>query len=295
MKIKKGIFTFFLTLITSVVSFAQFSHCKVAEIEELKKDGTVVVGISNDETTNQEVQEIMKIYWTTSKFKVIKRSELAEYVKANPANYVLTYIADMDAHNFNINQTSRNLPNGNEVGKIQFMGDCLILAKNLTKSRELNLTDAMTQCYVDFELRIVNEKAEFMREVGAINSILTFPNLQDSLIGKWKIPTINQKAVIEKELWIADVDLNKKELEANLKAAYFPYQYKIVSKGEIAKAIIEKRKDIVYLAREEYKLGVNLFLIHSPENNNVLFFTKGEGRFDAKGFEKIKSNKPHEN
>ena len=145
-------------------------------------------------------------------------------------------------------------------------------------------------------MRIVNEQAEFIRQIGSINSILTFSNMQASQIGGWKIPTISQKDFIKKELWIADVDQSKKEEEvAKMKEAYQSYKYKIVTKEDIAKAITEKRKDIVYLARAEYKLGVNLFFIQDPENNRVLFFVKGEGRFNSQGLENIKNNKPYQN
>jgi hypothetical protein len=279
---------------TSVCSFAQLSHCKVADIEELKKNG-IVVAISDDGYTNKEVQEIMTKYWSASKFTVIKRSGLGEYIKANPTNFVLTYFNDLDVHNFNANNTNR-VSNGTETGKIQFLGDCIILAKNLARVNSLRLTDAMMNSYIDFEMRIVNEQAEFIRQIGSINSILTVANLQDTQIGGWKIPTINQKEFIEKELWIADIDISKKEEEiAKMKDAYLPYKYKVVTKAEIAKAIIEKRKDVVYLARAEYKSGINLCFVQDPEKNSVLFFVKEEGRFNSTGLENIKNNKPYQN
>ena len=100
--------------------------------------------------------------------------------------------------------------------------------------------------------------------------------------------------LIKKELWIADTDLNKKgEDEAKMKSAYNPYKYKIVSKEEIAKSILEKRKDIVYIARAEYQAGAYMFIVHNPENNRVLFFLGGTGGFDSKQFEKIKTNKAY--
>lgn len=296
MKIKKIIFTIVLVLTASVISFAQFSHCKLSEIQALKKTGTIVVAVSDDEVTNKTVREIMTAYWTAGKFNVIKRSELTAYMIANPENYVLTYLSNFDVHDFKkvIDQT-KNSGVAKVVVPMQILGDCLILAKNLTKIDGLKLTDAMINCYIDYEMQIVNEQAEFTRQVGAINAILTFPVLAESQIGGWKIPTISHKDMIEKELWIADIDINKNADQDTMKSVYQPYKYKIVSKEEIAKAIIEKRKDIVYLAREEYKLGVNLFMIHQAVDNKILFFVKGEGRLDAVGLEKIKNNTPHAN
>ena len=274
---------------------AQFTNCKLEEIETLKKSGTVVVAISDDDATNKSVQEAMTFYWTASKFNVIKKSELAAYVKANPENYVLTYLLDNGTHFFNMTTTSataNTITNTTTSHTANAIGDGLILTKNVKKIKNLKPTDAMVYCFMDADMGLVSEQAEFIRQVGSINSILTFPKLQENQIGKWKVPTINQKEVITKELWIADADLNKKgEDEAKMAAAYKPYKYKIVTKEEIAKAIIEKRKDIVYLACAEYQTGAFMFLIHNPENNRVLFFLPGTRGFDTKGFEKIKSNK----
>lgn len=296
MSFKKGIFTILMILTTTLLSVAQFANCKLSEIAEFKKNGILIVAISDDELTNKTVQEIMTGYWTTGKFNVIKRSELSAYMIANPQNYVLTYLSNFDVHDFKkvIDQT-KSSGDAKVVVPMQILGDCLILAKNLTSLDGLKLTDAMINCYIDYEMQIVNEQAEFTRQVGAINAILTFPVLVQSQIGGWKIPTISQKDMIEKELWIADIDINKNVDQDAMKSVYQPYKYKIVSKEEIAKAIIEKRKGIIYLAREEYKLGVNLFMIHQAEDNKILFFVKGEGRLDATGLEKIKNNAPHAN
>ncbi len=296
MKIKKSIFTILLMLTTNLLLVAQFSHCKLPEIAEFKKNGILIVAISDDEVTNKTVQEIMTGYWTIGKFNVIKRSELTPYMVANPQNYVLTYLSNFDVHNFRKEIDRTKSPGeGKVVVPMQILGDCLILVKNLASIDGLKLTDAMINCYIDYEMQVVNEQAEFTRQVGAINAILNAPVLAESQIGGWKIPTINQSEMIKKELWIADVDLSKKEEEAMMREAYKPYEFKIVSKEEIAKAILEKRKGIVYLAREEYKLGVNLFLIHQTEDNKILFFVKGEGRLNSEGFEKIKNNAPHAN
>lgn len=296
MNFKKSIFTILMILTTTLLSVAQFANCKLPEIAEFKKNGILVVAISDDEATNKTVQEIMTGYWTAGKFNVIKRSELPAYMVANPQNYVLTYLSNFDVHSFKKEIDRTKSPGeGKVVVPMQILGDCLMLAKNLTSIEGLKLTDALINCYIDYEMQIVNEQAEFTRQVGAINAILNFPVLAESQIGGWKIPTISQKDIIEKELWIADIDINKNVDQDAMRSAYQPYNYKIVSKEEIAKAIIEKRKDIVYLAREEYKLGVNLFMIHQAEDNKILFFVKGEGRLDAVGLEKIKNNTPHAN
>jgi hypothetical protein len=293
--ISKYILTVLCVVGLYLISSAQFTNCSLAAIDTLKKRGTVAVAISDDESTNQTVQEVMATYWAGSKFIVIKKSELATYISANPENYVLTYMFDHDVHNFNKPPQSKDLGNGREALQMQVIGDCLILVKNLKRANNIKLTDAMINCYIDYEMRIVNERAEFARQIGAISAILSFPDVQENQIGKWKIPTINQNSVISKELWLSDIDVNKKEEDIKMQEAYAPYKYKIVTKQEIAKAITEKRKDVVYLARAEYKLGVNLFFVHSSEDNRILFFTKGEGRFSVVGFGNIKNNQPHGN
>ncbi|OFY86978.1 MAG: hypothetical protein A3F72_02125 [Bacteroidetes bacterium RIFCSPLOWO2_12_FULL_35_15] len=294
MKIKNIFFTLLFVSITSLASIAQFTNCKVSEIEKLKQSGTVTVAISDDDATNKSVQEILTSYWTASKFSVIKKSELEAYVKTNPENYVLTYLVDNSSSVFTMTSTQTASANKNGRTQTKTVGDGLILTQNLKKIKKLKPTDAMVYCFIDSDLDLISQQAEFIRQVGAINAILTFPNLQDKQIGGWKIPTLNQKEIIKKELWIADTDLNKKgEDEAKMKSAYNPYKYKIVSKEEIAKSILEKRKDIVYIARAEYQAGAYMFIVHNPENNRVLFFLGGTGGFDSKQFEKIKTNKAY--
>jgi hypothetical protein len=216
-------------------------------------------------------------------------------VKTNPENYILSYITDNEARIFTMTPTqdaSTNYNRGKTRSKT--VGDGLMLTKNVKKVKKLKPTDAMVYCFLDSDLDMINQEAEFIRQLGAINSILTFPNLQDNQIGGWKIPTNNQKEVITKELWIASEDLNKNgEDAAKMKAAYNPYKYKVVSKEEIAKAIIEKKKDVVYLARTEYQAGAFMFVVHSTDNNRVLFFMGGTGGLDPKDMGKIKNNKQY--
>lgn len=280
----------------NAVAFAQFTKFKLEEIEKLK-NGTVVVAISDFDETNKAAAEIMKACWTASKFEMIKKSELNAYLKANPENYVLTYLMDNGSNSFGMTNTTSaggKTTNTTTMHQTRAVGDGLVLTKNLKKLRRLDPGDAMVYCFIDSKLDMIDEKAEFMRQLGAVNAILTFPNLQQNQVGGWKIATLNQKEVIKKELWISDEDLNKKGAdEAKMKSTYNPYKYKIVTKEEIAKAIIEKRKDIVYLAVAEYQAGLNMFLIHSPEDNRVLFFMGGSYGFDPKALEKIKENKQY--
>ena len=77
-------------------------------------------------------------------------------------------------------------------------------------------------------------------------------------------------------------------------SAYVPDLPGVIATGK-TKAIIEKRKDIVYLASQQYKVGSYMFLIHQPVDNKILFFVKGDGGFDTLGFENIKNNKPYQN
>ena len=292
----KNIFSIISIILTSYnFSYAQFTNTKVAELEKLKQEGTLVVAISDDETTNKAAEEIMTSYWKASKYKIIKKSELENYIKANPENYILTYLMNNDVHAFyksNTQMASQGSLRTHEA----IIGDGLILTKNMKKIKKLKPTDAMIYSFIDVDMELVDVKAEFTREIGQMNSILMFSGLKDNQIGGWKIPTINQKEVITKELWISDENLNKKgNDEAKMKAAYKPYNYKIVSKQEIAKAIIEKRKDIVYLACTEYVVGAYMFVIHSADDNRALFFMGGSNGFDVKDFEKIKNNKVYGN
>ncbi len=273
---KKFLFFALLMLSLSRMGFAQFTKCKVADIEKLKKGGTVVVAISDDDATNKLYEGIMKSAWTASKYVVIKESELKAYIKANPENYVFNYFLE-----------------GGNMG--------LVLSQNLKKAKvlDLDISKAMILCFFDARLLAKDMKAEFARQVGSMNAVFSFPNLQDSQIGKWKIPTIDTKELMTKELWFTSEE-TKGEDELKMKTAYEPYKCKIVTKEEIAKAIESKRKDIVYVAQVAYDLNLAsdnlaqqyIFLVHNAEDNRVLFFSGGSS-FGKVELEKIKNNKQY--
>ncbi len=284
MKIKNILFIILLMSFISSISFAQFTKSKVEEIEKLKQS-TVIVAISDDEAQNKSAQEVMQSYWTASKFNIIKKSELTAYIKANPENYVLTYLID--------NATAVHVKdNGKISSRTRTVGDGLILIKNLKKLKRLAPTEGMM--YVSFapDIDFINEQAEFSRMIGSMNAILTFPELKDNQINGWKIPTINQKEIITKELWVpntyAGIELKEADLAKWVKS-YAPYKYKKVTNEEIAKAIIDKRKDVVYIANVEYEVGRYLILVHSAEDNRVLFLVGG----GPGTFKNIKENKPY--
>jgi hypothetical protein len=274
---------------------AQFTNTKVAELEKFKSGGTVVVAISDDEETNKAAEEVMATYWKASKYKVIKSLELQAYLKANPENYVLTYLLINEEHTFvRAGSMQKSLNDPSRKTYTRRIADGLILAKNVKKVNKLEPVDGMVYTFIDPIMNIVDTKAEFIRQIGSMNAVLMYPNLKDTQIGGWKIPTIDYKEIIDKELWIADVDLNKKgKDEVKMKAAYAPYKYKIVSKEEIVKAITEKRKDVAYVACAEYIAGAFQFIVHASEDDRVLFFMGGTAGFDAKSLEKIKENKTY--
>jgi hypothetical protein len=294
MKIKKSVVIAIVFLLTNTLSFAQFTGCKVADIEALKKSGTLVVAISDDDGSNKATEEIMKSNWTASKFIVIKKAELESYVKKNPENYVLSYIIGNETRVFTMTPSQNASTNIGGRTKSKTVGDGLMLAKNVKDIKKLKPTDAMIYCFLDFHLDVVSQEAEFIRQIGSINSILVFPNLKDNQIGGWKIPTNNHKDVVTKELWVASEDLNKNGQDtAKMNAAYYPYKYKVVAKEQIAKAIIEKKKDVVYLACTEYQVGAYMFIVHSTDDNRALFFMGGTGGLDPKDMSKIKNNKQY--
>ena len=173
------------------------------------------------------------------------------------------------------------------------VGDGMIIAKNVKKPSKLKPTDAMFFCYFDAQMDRVSMRAEFIRQIGAINSVCVYPGLTDKQVGGWKIATLDTKEITSKELWITAEDVKKGADEAKMKAAYNPYKYKIVTKEEIATAIVEKRKGIVYASRGDYDPNgaLYIYLIHSPDDNRVLFFMGGQ--FDHKDFTNIKNNKQY--
>lgn len=294
MKIKNIFSTVLLVVTTSVISFAQFTNCKVEDINKLKA-GTLTVAISDDDVTNKSVNEIMTAYWTVCKFQVIKRSELDAHVKANPQNYILSYINNNESRIFTMSNTQMASTAGAGTRtRTATIGDGLMLTENVKKVKRLKPTDGMMYTFIDVDMAILDERAEFIRQVGQMNEILMFPNLKDNQIGGWKVPTMDHNEIVKKELWVAQEDLNEKgEEAAKMKAAYNPYKYKVVSKAEIAKAIVEKRKDIVYVACAEYQAGAYTFVVHSAVDNRVLFFMGGTKGFDSKSLEKIKNNKTY--
>ena len=159
---------------------------------------------------------------------------------------------------------------------------------------------------MDEELEVIDQTAEFKRQVGVIVNLFKTSGLKDDQLGFLKMmrnyPTAEPKKITEKELWIAedDADLD----EAKTKKAY-PYKYKIVKKDEIADAINAKRKDVVYVAyitaSEKVEDGVikissskarsasGLYLIQDAENNQILMLLSATAKMDHRHLEAIKS------
>lgn len=316
MKIKKSLFTVYLTFITSIAVFAQFANCEVADIEKLKQS-EVIVAISDDEENNKAIEEVMTSNWTASKYRVIKLSELDSYLKSNPKNFIISFLRNQKVRKYRqtitISKRTITHPNqpvyqkiDNPIGNATYRRykDVLLLSSNLKSTKGLNLETAMFTCLIDSELELADETAEFIREIAIMNSILILPDLTDKKLKKIKMffnyPTANPKMVIDKELWIADSDVDIKD-ETKMKSVY-PYKFKIVTKAEIADAIHSKRKDIVYiayiLARETsfdivgplIKSDIRedgYYLFQNAEDNRILTLIDARKKFDHRYLEYI--------
>ncbi|MDF2438861.1 MAG: hypothetical protein K0Q95_3237 [Bacteroidota bacterium] len=274
----------FLFLAMNAASLsAQFTNCKAADVAKLKSS-TLTVALSDDESSNKEVASILASSWKVSKFNIIKRSELETFVKANPENFVMMYMTD--------NPTWVTYKASGSTRTFQ-VGDMLMILENVKKIKRLKPADGMAYSFIDHDLEEVSPAAELTREVAQINAVMMLPNLNDKMLGGWKVATINNKDILTQELWIAETDLKEGTDQADMKAAYSPGKFKIVSKEDISKAITEKKKGVAYVVPAEYQAGAYMFLVHSADDGRALFFMAGTKGFNQKSLVKIKENKTY--
>ncbi len=313
--ITKTIYSLLFVCLGITSSFAQFPYrCKVADIEKLKQS-EVVVAVSDDDANNKVVEEIMAADWKLGKYKIIKPSELDAYIKANPKNFVLTYVRNQNARVYTnaaavaartADINSNKALDKSTRTKMVFYKDVLLLLADVKSSKKIDQGDAMFKCFMDEELEVVDQTAEFKRQVGVINNLFNTPGLKDDQLGFLKMmrnyPTAAPKKIIEKELLIAEDDADIDV--AKIKKAY-PYKYKVVKKEEIADAINSKRKDVAYVAyitaSEKVEEGVikvgaskaraasGLYLVQDAENNQILMLLSATTKLDQRYLEAIKS------
>lgn len=317
----------FLTILfnLSIDASAQFVNCKVADIKKLKSS-ELIVAISDDVENNKGVNDIMAANWTASKYKVIKVSELEAYLKTNPNNFVLTYLrnqrsrvirrgpsdveramdkANYQAQGFSSTTASSLAASRTNSSYTKHYKDVLLLSSNLTSLDTVNTKRAMFKCFIDEELDTLDQTAELTRQIACMNHLFMVPNLKDDQLLFLKMmrnyPTADPKQVIKQELWIAESDIENNK--AKMDKAY-PFKYKVVSKKEIAEAIISKRKDVVYLAyivaseKEENQPRLKLskgerppeglYVIHNAEDNKILMLLSAVTKFGYRHLGAIK-------
>ncbi|MDO9186648.1 MAG: hypothetical protein Q7W13_11615 [Bacteroidia bacterium] len=297
MNYKKQFLVILLIAITANC-FSQFIYMKTAEIGKIK-DATIAIAISNDDELNKNLETFMASNWTASKYKIMKRSELENYVKTTPKNYVITYLQDQKGK---LTSSNKALATGGEKDQITYREDHLLLLEGVSKPSKIKTTEALFKSWIDFELEGIDKLAESIRELQQINAILTFADLKDNQLGIFKqmshYPTNDEKKIISKELWVASSNVEIDE--AKVKKIY-PYKYKVVSKEQIAEAIKSKTKDIVYLAYVKVQSFENtgigspkrpdqtFYVIQDAENGQILSILNGLATFDYRYFEAIKN------
>ncbi len=273
----KNIFIASLLITASANSFGQFAYCSTADIER-QKQSTTVVAVSNDDAFNKTAEEVMASVWKAGKYKVIKTSELAAYLKITPVNYVMSYIELEKSITTNTSHYGTDMITSKT--KTSYSKMLVIIPNRKTEEiKKREFESSMFRCFIDPYLDFVDEKAEFTREVSIINNIYMLPGLADSQLGYMKMmmhyPTADAKKITTKELWMAENDV--KPDDDKMKGAY-PFPYKIVTKKEIAAAINAKRKDIVYLAHivaDDQKQEI--YAIQTAENNEILMLLSCSG------------------
>lgn len=272
MKLKKIIFSSIILIAVNTITVAQFVYAKVAEIEKLKQ-GTVAIAVSDNEEYNKTVEEMMASVWTTCKYKVIKKADLAAYIKENPINYVISYI-ELTVTTTKADHTISQIKGSTTSVS---SAEMLVIVENRKSAKKPDIKGAMYRSFIDAALYNADPKAELRRELQSMNALFTMPGLVDAQLGFFKMlrdyPTMDAKKITSKELWISGLDAD----ELNMKSVY-PYKFKIVDKIDIAAAINEKRKNIAYVAHLVIDDGKqDLYAVHDAETNTILIILSGNG------------------
>lgn len=274
-------------------SFSQFIYMKTEKIAEMK-DVTIAVALTNDNEVNKGIENYLASNWTASKYIVMKLSELESYTKKTPKNYVITYLKKNDK----LVHSNKALNTGGAKDQIAQREDHLIFLENAGKPSKIKTTEALFKAFVDFDLETTDELAECIRELQQVNSILTFPGLNDKQLGIMKqithYPSSDEKKITNKELWVTAADV---EIDASKVEKVYSHRYKIVTKEQIAEAIKSKNNDVAYLSYVKVQSFVNmggpkrpnqgLNVIQDAENGQILALLNGSETFDYRYFDYI--------
>ena len=255
---------------------AQFGNTKSKHYKELEKSILYVVLDNEPSLYNTTIQENMDHLWKFSEINYIKRNELKKSTFSSN-KFILDIIP-----------ISRLIGNRLEMGLYKDRPKAPVLALIKTnKKGEYDLHNILAQSYLRtpsgsenvFETISENEiKAHIKRSVVMIQQFITVckkTNIANaSTTYATKICnhyTTDYSEIKKSKLLLIEEDYNPKKNTKNIKKIY-PYKFKIASNEQIAEAILNKEKGVVYeILLQDVKFDARFIFFVRAEDNKILY------------------------
>lgn len=209
---------------------------------------------------NLTIEKTMKAEWTPTKFDFISRKEF-EAKRVDPSySFLLTTTVTYEKDKTKARYTYLSLLMGKEKSKVNTMPDLI--------SIPLAYTSVVDQKYVyklNAFLRFILKHVELMKE-------------QPKLISKTPLVYYNKniKSLKDKTLYLIKEELHKDLQTEAAVAKVYKNKFKFVTEAEVAEAIRNRQKDVVFLHKvgpEVAKYNTRCFkIVMGADDSEIYYF-----------------------
>lgn len=264
MNMKKLILSAFAAMTAFCTTNAQNSTPTIQDYENFADTRTLVVLDDNIMSDfSLKIEDVMKAEWKPTKYDIISRKEF-ESKRTDPAySFVLTTTVTYEKDKTKARYTYLSLLMGKEKTKVNTMPDLISIPLAYASVEDQNYVYKMTAF-----IRFIQKHVEIIKA-------------DPSLLKKYdKSPLLyynkNIKSLANKTLYLVKEELEKSlQSEAAVEAIY-PYKFKFVTKDDIAKAIDNGEKDVVFLHKvgpEVAKYNTRCFkMVIGADDSEIYYF-----------------------
>lgn len=253
-----------MTLTTAVMSLCAMAQNSVPTPEDYEHFGESHTFVVLDDNVmsdfNLAIEKTMKQEWSVTPVDFISRKEF-ESKRLDPSySFLLTTTVTYEKDKTKARYTYLSLLMGKEKSKVNTMPDLI--------SIPLAYTSVVDQKYVyklNAFVRFVLKHVELMKS-------------EPKLISKTPLVYYNKniKSLKDKTLYLIKEELNKDLQSEAAVAKIYPHKFKFVTEADVAKAIRERAKDVVFLHKvgpEVAKYNTRCFkIVMGADDSEIYYF-----------------------
>jgi hypothetical protein len=244
---KKSIFILFLLAGSLQLSYAQYGVLALVKPEKVKSTETIIVfdyDLPENKQMEEPLENALKKTWTVSGYKIMTRKAVLANIKQyNKPNYSFIYIQYEKIIKYGLTNTDRTL----------------LMTYAINNNAEPgNLPPVTAIAKTELNYDICNLEAELMKD---------FLIIQDQ-IKKGLFKFGDADPVLKTRTLLIPVALIGK-MTAEEIAKVYPYQFQIVTKEELSKAIINRTLNTCFI--EHTHIPQSMFTVTDIDTGDVLY------------------------